>query len=110
MAPGASATIYMTDNITFGQSSDVNKGGTPADLQFYSKGTQLDLNQNLEFYAGFYGPNAAIQIDQTAEFYGSVLGASIQMDQGACFHFDRDMRKDVRPASGLIETVAWKEI
>ncbi len=107
--PGAEVTIYMTDNITFAQDVDVNKNGSPADLQFYSKGTELNLNQNVEFYAGFYGPNAAIAIDQTAQVYGSVLGSSVNLEQGACFHFDRDLRKVVRPASGLIETVAWKE-
>lgn len=109
LAPGANVTIYMTANMTFDANVDVNKGGSPADLQFYSKGTQLDLDQSVEFYAGFYGPNAQIYVDNTAEVYGSVLGSSVMLDIDACFHFDRDMRKVVRPASGLIETVAWKE-
>lgn len=110
LAPGAEVTIYVTGDITLAQSSTMNSGGNPADLLIYSSGSSLLFNQDNVFVGSFYGPNADIQYDQTTQAYGSLVGSSIQMDKGACFHYDRHLTDLVMRATGKYLGVAWEEV
>lgn len=108
LAAGASVTIYITGDITFCQNSTTNAGGQPSDLMIWSKGN-LDFNQYNIFHGTFYSPNAHIQYDQTSQVYGSIVGNTIQLDQGACFHYDRSLAKVTHGTTGHFYIVAWKE-
>lgn len=109
VAPGADVTIYMTGDFHLGQYSTVNDGGNPADFIVYSKGTSLKFDQYNTFYGAFYGPNAAIQYDQTTNVYGSLVGNSIQLDQNACFHYDRNLGKLKKGTTGKMFFSSWGE-
>lgn len=110
LAPDAQVTIYVTGNITLGQYSTINEGGFPSGLQIYSQGDSLQFDQYNVFCAAFYGPNATIQYDQTTEVYGSLVADYIQLDSGACFHYDRDLAKVKHNTTGRMLEVAWREL
>ena len=110
LTPGAAVTIYVTGNIHLGQSSTMNNGGNPMDMIIYSSGTSLQFDQANVFYGVFYGPNAHTQYDQTTAFYGSLMSGTIKMDQGACFHFDRNLLKYRTGYTHVVERIAWREV
>jgi len=110
LAPGADVKIYVTGDITLGQYTETNKDGTPDQLQIFSQGSNLSFNQYNIFVAAYYGPNAHIQYDQTTNAYGSLVGGSIKLDKGACFHYDRNLANLKKGTTGEMVKVAWKEL
>jgi len=110
LAPNAHVTIYVIGDITFGQYSTVNDEGSPGCLQVYSQKGSLLFDQYNAFYGAFYGPEATIQYDQTTEVFGSLVGDYIQLDGGACFHYDRDLARIKHNQTGKMLEVAWREI
>lgn len=109
VADGEVAVIYITGDITFNQGSTLNDYHSPSDLMIYSQGS-LTFNQDNKFYGTFYGPNAHIQYDQTSEVYGSIVGSTIKLDQGACFHYDTALGKIKRKKLSGVTQVAWREL
>lgn len=110
LAPGANVTIYVTNDIVLNQYSTVNLGGSPAALQIYSQKGSLKFSQYNTFYGTFYGPYGDIQFDQTSQVYGSLVGNSIQIDQGACFHYDRSLSRSRHGTTGEMIAVAWRQL
>ncbi len=110
LAPGADVTIYVTGDVLLGQYSNVNIGGNPLDLQIFSQKGSLGFSQYNNFYGTFYGPNGHIQFDQTTNVYGSVVGKSIKLNQGACFHYDRSLSRVRHRTTGEMLVVAWRQI
>ncbi len=110
VAPGANVTIYMTGDMTLGQYSSVNFGGSATDITFYSQGSTLDLGQHTEFNGAFWGPTANINIDQNTNVYGSLIGASVTIANSACVHFDRSLLKLVATEITRMDIVAWRQI
>ena len=110
IAPGAEVTIYLTGDMVMNQGSTVNDGGAPTDFFVYSKGTTLQFDQDNIFNGAFYGPNATVQFDQTTTVYGSLVGGTIQMDAGACFHYDRSLSQITKGFSEVMEAIAWGEV
>lgn len=109
IAPGASVVVYMGGDIVFNQNSTINDGGLPSDLMIFSQGS-LTFNQGNTFSGTFYGPNAHIQYDQTSQVYGSLVGGTIKLDAGACFHYDRALAKVKRRCEAGVDQVTWREI
>ncbi len=108
--PGDNVTIYVAGDIIMNQGSTFNQGGKPSDCIIYSKGSNLQFNQDNIFVGSFYGPNAHIQYDQTTQAYGALVGNTIQLDQGACFHYDRFLSSFIRKSVDSTDVVAWGEI
>ncbi len=109
VAAGADVTIYVTGTINLNQNSTINNGGTPSSFIVYSKGSLLQFDQGNIFYGAFYGPKAHIQYDQTTQVYGSLVGGTIQLDKGACFHYDRNLADFQRNGNEGVRVVAWGE-
>jgi hypothetical protein len=109
LEPGANVTIYVTGDVILRQGSSVNVGGNPSDFIMYSTGDNLQFDQDNTFYGAFYGPNAHIQYDQTTQVYGSLVGNTLKLDQGACFHFDRNLMNVKKGKTGEMIAVAWGE-
>lgn len=109
VADGEQVVIYITGDITFNQASTINDDHSPFDLMIYSQGS-LDFDQGNKFYGTFYGPDGHIQYDQTTEVYGSIIGSTIKLDQGACFHYDRSLGKIKRKKLTGVTQVAWREL
>ena len=109
LEPGADVTIYVTGDVVLHQGSSVNLGGDPSDLMVFSKGANLQFDQDNQFYGAFYGPNAHIQYDQTTQVYGSLVGNTLKLDQGACFHFDRNLMNVKKGRTGEMVATAWGE-
>jgi len=110
LAPGAAVTVYVNGDITLNQQSTLNDGGSPMDFIIYSRGSSLQFDQDNLFYGAFFGPNATIQYDQTTQVYGSLVGYSIKLDQGACFHWDRSLADITKGKTGEIVAVTWGEM
>jgi hypothetical protein len=110
LAAGANVTIYVTGIVHLGQNSTFNENGKPSDAMIYSSGPTLQFDQGNLFYGTFYGPNAHIQYDQTTAVYGSLVGGTIKLDQGACFHYDRDLGNIKRKLVDRYEAFAWREL
>lgn len=110
LAPSARVTIYVEGDIVFGQSATVNDEGSPGLLQVYSQHGSLQFDQYNSFYGAFYGPEATIQYDQTTEVYGSLIADFIQLDKGACFHYDRDLANVKHNKTGRMLEIAWREL
>ena len=110
LAPGANVTIYVTGDIILGQNSTWNADGVPSDNIIYSQGSRLQFDQGNTFVGAFFGPNAHIQYDQTTQAFGSLVGGTIKLDQGACFHYDRDLMKIKKYTTGKMFIVAWREM
>ncbi len=112
LAPGAKVTIYTDSpgDIHLMQSSTINDGGDPSALVIKSNGSSLQFDQDNTFYGAFYGPNAHVQYDQTTEVYGSLVAGTIQLDQGACFHYDRNLSDVQFPNGDNMLVAAWREL
>jgi hypothetical protein len=110
LAPGAQVTIYMTGDLHLMQNSTVNDAGQPSNLIIYSSGANLQFDQGNTFYGAFYGPDAHIQYDQTTQVYGSLVGNSIKLDKGACFHYDRSLANVKKGTTGTMYKIAWGEV
>ncbi|UCC43714.1 MAG: hypothetical protein JSU65_11385 [Candidatus Zixiibacteriota bacterium] len=110
VAPGAEVIIYMTGNLTVGQTSSLNPGGSPSDLLIYSQGTELNIGQSTEIRAAFWGPTTAISIQQNTDVYGSFVGQSILMQNSTCVHYDRSLREITSDKISEMIVVAWREI
>jgi len=109
LAPGAEVVIYMTGDLTIGNSSEVNPGGIPANLQIYSSGSLLSLGQNTELTAAFYGPDATFLLENYTDFYGSVIAEYILFRNNVCFHYDRKLAEIEKGETGDYVVVAWRE-
>ncbi len=109
LAPGAKVTIYMTGNLTMNQLSSVNKGGVPANLIVYSKGSAFTMGQNTTFVGGFWGANANVTLQQSASLYGSVAAKSTYIANFSCVHFDRSLLKYQTKKIKYMPMVAWRQ-
>ncbi|MFH1700297.1 MAG: pilus assembly PilX N-terminal domain-containing protein [Candidatus Zixiibacteriota bacterium] len=110
LAAGAQVTIYVTGTVHFAQNSVFNETGKPSDALFFSNGPLLQFDQGNIFNGAFYGTDAHIQYDQTTQVYGSLVGNSIKLDKGACFHYDRDLANLQRKSVDDYEAFAWREL
>ena len=110
IAPGANVQIYMTGDLDIGQHSDVNSGGSASDLTIYSQGSTLTLGQQTELVAAFYGPTTNIIVDNNTNIYGSLIGASVNISNSACVHFDRALLKLLQTEIERMEIVAWRQL
>ncbi len=110
LAPGANVRIYVTGDVVLGQYTQTNAAGTPDQLMLFSQGSNLQFDQYNTFVGAYYGPNAHIQYDQTTQAYGSLVGGSVKLDKGACFHYDRNLAKIKHGTTGAMLKVAWKEL
>ena len=110
IAPGADVTIYMTGDLTIGQFSSVNHGGSATDLTVYSQGNMLELRNHTEFVGAFWGTNTSIFIENNTDIYGSIIGASVNIENSACIHFDRSLLKLITTAIERMDIVAWRQM
>lgn len=108
VAPGASATIYVTGDIEIKNSGDINPGGTPSDLMFYSQGDVI-LKNSSDAYAVFYTDGIA-DLRNSADFYGAVVATKVLGHNSAGFHYDRLLGDIVKKSTSSWEIVAWREV
>ena len=100
----------MSGKLELSQYSSINAGGKPANLQIYSLGNKLTLENNTELRAAFYGPNTDVVIDNNTGFYGSVMARTVEMRNHSCFHYDRSLADLVTGETGELKMIAWKEL
>jgi len=92
------------------QYSEVNPGGSAADVTVYSQGSALTLGQHTSFVGAFWGPTTTVTIEQNTNVYGSLIGASVNIANSACVHFDRALLKLIATEIERMDIVAWREI
>ena len=110
IAPGANVEIYMTGDLTIGQFSSVNHGGSATDLTVYSQGSLLELRNHTEFVGAFWGTNTNVFVENNTDVYGSIIGKSVNIENSACIHFDRSLLKLITTEIERMDIVAWREI
>jgi len=77
IAPGQSAVIYVDGDITFAVGVWVNSGGIPGNLQIYSTGSTVTINEESIINAALYAPDAQINLIEESNLYGSFVGGAI---------------------------------
>ncbi|MCH7691076.1 MAG: hypothetical protein IIA17_08535 [candidate division Zixibacteria bacterium] len=110
IAPGANVEIYMTGDLRIGQFSSVNHGGSAADLTVYSQGSTLELRNHTEFVGAFWGVTTNIFVENNTDVYGSIIGASVSIENSACVHFDRSLLKLITTEIERMDIVAWRQM
>lgn len=108
LALEAQVTIYVTGDILLENNAKINSGGSPRDFLIFSKGSQLKLENDSEFYGAFYGPNANFIIENNSNLYGSIVANSIKLENNACFHYDRKLGSYSKGTTGEINVIAWR--
>ena len=106
---GDKVVIYVTGDIELKNSSEVNPGGTPADLTFYSQG-DLVLKNSGEISATFYSPDGKADLRNSGEFYGAIVAEDIICHNSSKFHYDRSLSNIRRQLSDDFVIVAWREL
>ena len=109
LAPGAEVVVYVTGNIELKNSSEVNVGGAPADLQFYTQG-DIVLKNSGDIYATFYSPDGFGDLRNSGDFYGSIVAQNILVHNSAGFHYDRTLADIYKWTTGDLVLVAWREL
>ena len=102
-------TIYVTGDIELKNSSEVNDGGVPGDLQFYSQG-DIVLKNSGDIYATFYSPDGFGDLRNSGDFYGSIVAQDILVHNSAGFHYDRQLQDIIRTGDGTLVVVAWRKL
>ncbi len=110
IAPGANVEIYMTGDLTIGQFSSVNHGGSATDLTVYSQGNMLELRNHTEFVGAFWGPTTNVFVENNTNVYGSIISASVNIENSACIHFDRSLLKLITTEIERMDIVAWRQM
>ena len=110
IAPGANVEIYMTGDLTIGQFSSVNHGGSSTDLTVYSQGNMLELRNHTEFVGAFWGPTTNVFVENNTNVYGSIISASVNIENSACIHFDRSLLKLITTEIERMDIVAWRQM
>ncbi len=109
LAPGAEVIIYVTGDIELKNSTEVNDGGSPMDLQFYSQG-DIVLKNSGDIYATFYSPEGFGDLRNSGDFYGSIVAQDILVHNSAGFHYDRRLSEIEWPTISGMMVVAWREL
>jgi hypothetical protein len=109
LAPGAEVIIYVTGDIELKNSTQVNDGGNPMDLQFYSQG-DIVLKNSGDIFATFYSPEGFGDLRNSGDFYGSIVAQDILVHNSAGFHYDRLLSDIEWPSISGMMVVAWREI
>ncbi len=107
--PGDEVIIYVTGDIELKNNTQINVGGTPLDLIFYSQGDFV-LKNSGDIYAVFYNPEGEADLRNSGDFYGSIAAADIVAHNSAGFHYDRILADYSRGLTGVVDLVAWKEL
>lgn len=109
IAAGAEVVIYVTGDIELKNSSEVNDGGSPMDLQFYSQG-DIVLKNSGDIYATFYSPEGFGDLRNSGDFYGSIVTRDVLVHNSAGFHYDRRLGDVEWPDISGMMVVAWREL
>jgi len=110
IAPGATATIYLTGDLVLENHTRINPGGSPAACIIFSTGSLFKLENTSEFYGGFYGPDAVFQVENNTSLYGSIVAEDIRIENAACFHYDRLLGSYAKGYTGDQLIVAWRQM
>ena len=110
VSPGDQVIIYLDGDFDVGQTSTVNPDAAAQDLLIYSRGEDLELGDNTEMTAAFYGPETNVKLDNNIEFYGSIVSDETSIVNSACVHYDRSLRTFQEYKTGDMTMIAWKEL
>jgi len=108
VAPGAEVIIYVTGDIEMKNSSEINPGGDPGDMIFYSQGDFV-LKNSGDIAAVFYAPDNNVDLRNSGEFSGSIVAETIIAHNSANFHYDRSLGDISLGGGSGVKIVAFKE-
>ncbi|UCD65070.1 MAG: hypothetical protein JSW34_06465 [Candidatus Zixiibacteriota bacterium] len=110
VAPGAKVMIYMTGDIILQNNTSINPTQPASSLIINSQGDIHTMGQSIDIQAAFYSPAADIFIGDGCDFYGSIIGASVSMDNAACIHYDRALSEYPVSVTGAMLMISWREL
>jgi hypothetical protein len=105
---GANVRIFMIGDFLLENLALLNSNGKPAQLQIFSKGTKIEIQNNTEFKGTIYAPNCDFMHQNNALIYGAIIAKTVEIKNNACIHFDRSLSKIRGGTPGDYEQVAWR--
>ena len=121
-APGGGhVDIYLTDSSGDPESELEMDSNTiirsttysPTDITIFVHGKgEVELDSNVQIYAGIYAPNSEIELDSNSEIFGAVVGSTIELDSNAKIHFDEQLLLVPRPGAEEqpMEILSWRVV
>lgn len=110
IAPGAEVKMYLEGDVTLQNNTSVNPDQPPSSLLIYSRGSILTMGMNIDIHAAFYAPDADVSLTNACEFYGSIVAASVLVDNSVCVHYDRALSDFAAGVTGEMVLIAWRQL
>jgi hypothetical protein len=83
--------------------------GVPKDFQInYAGPSKVEVGGNSSTYMLVNAPNATVDVTGNGNFFGAAVGAQINMNGGATFHFDLSSAS-ITPSNGYYTLLAFRE-
>lgn len=102
-------TIYMEGNLTLEQSTSVNPFEPSSALLIVCGGSTVDIGNDTEIHAAFYGPEADVTLGQSCEWFGSLIAQSVTMINTGSLHYDEALLPLPVSTTGNMLMIAWEE-
>ncbi len=109
LEPGANVRIYIIGALLIENNSTFNSTGVPSQLSIFTKGTVVDIKNNVTLKGTVYAPNCNFVHENNAEIFGAFIAKSINIKNSGCIHFDRSLSKIAYGTDGTLRQVAWKQ-
>jgi len=115
-------TIYVTGNVTIGDSVTLGSPGTnlriimKSDASLQSTASTdmavFDAKKKFTFYGGLYGRNANIRVGDESKIYGSIIGRTVHLRSKTQLHYDQAMMfsQICGAAKYAIRPGSWREV
>lgn len=110
LEPGAEVKIYLDGDMTLQSNTSVNPSEPPASLLINSRGTILTMGMSIDIHAAYYSPDADVSLINACEFYGSLVAASVFVDNSVCVHYDRALMDYAAGVTGKMILIAWRQL
>jgi hypothetical protein len=80
--------IYVAGSSVVAGRGLVNQSLKPADLEFYTLGSEVRYAGSANFYGVFYAPAADVVVTGNAEYFGSIVGKTLTLSTNGGAHYD----------------------
>ena len=105
---GETVRLYIDGDIQVQSLAKINVTGKPAQLQIFSRGSEIRINGGAEVRSVVYAPDTEIRLTGGGDLYGAYVGNVATDNGGSNFHYDRSLN-DLELMKHYSK-VAWREL
>ncbi len=109
IAPDDTVFLYIRGDLNLYNNTTINSTQYPANCMIYSDGTVNTIGMDVDINAAFYGPNADVLLDNSCDWYGSIIAASVILENNAEVHYDQSLTEIPIETTGNMIMIAWAE-